>query len=260
MRSKVWLLKARCDEAGIFLDFDGTLSEIVDLPTDARPYEGAIDVLRALAARYRAVTIVSGRSARQLVDWLGPALDVWGVHGAERSEAGSSEVVSSPTAAPFAKLMQQVRADAEELVGALGLPGVIIEDKGVMVVLHYRATQDLSGAESALDEIATELTRRHRLWRGHSRLAFELRPPIELSKAHVVREVAREKRLRAAAFCGDDVVDLPGFDALDDLERDGAVAVRVAVRSDEAPPQLIQRADVVVDGPAGAVAFLAELL
>ncbi len=260
MQSKIRSLKARRDEAGIFLDFDGTLSEIVNLPADARPYDGVIEVLRALAGRYRAVTIVSGRSARQLVDWLGPELDVWGVHGAERSEAGTSAVVLSATAARFAQLMQQVRADAEQLVGELELPGVVVEDKAVMVVLHYRATSGRGEAGRALERIATELTRRHGLQRQHSRLAFELRPPIELSKGHVVREVAHEKRLRAAVFCGDDVVDLPGFDALDELERDGAVAVRVAVRSDEAPPELIQRADVVVDGPGGAVEFLTGLL
>jgi trehalose 6-phosphate phosphatase len=67
--------------------------------------------------------------------------------------------------------------------------------------------------------------------------------------------------METAAFAGDDAGDLAAFDALDRLQRDGTLraAVRVAVRSNEAPVDLIARADVVVDGPAGLAALLAEL-
>jgi len=65
----------------------------------------------------------------------------------------------------------------------------------------------------------------------------------------------------AAAFAGEDAGDLAAFDALDRLEGDGSLsaAVRVAVRSDEAPADLVARADVVVDGPAGLAELLADL-
>jgi trehalose 6-phosphate phosphatase len=67
--------------------------------------------------------------------------------------------------------------------------------------------------------------------------------------------------LDAAVFAGDDAGDLAAFDALDRLRDDGALsaAVRVAVRSDEVPAALVDRADVVVDGPAGLAALLAQL-
>ena len=51
------------DEAGIFLDFDGTLSEIVLVPSDARPHEGVPSLLERLSAKYAVVSIISGRSA-----------------------------------------------------------------------------------------------------------------------------------------------------------------------------------------------------
>jgi trehalose 6-phosphate phosphatase len=64
----------------------------------------------------------------------------------------------------------------------------------------------------------------------------------------------------AACFLGDDLGDLPAFDALDRLAaRSGADVLRVAVRSEEAPPELLARADLVVDGPPGALALLEEL-
>lgn len=260
MTTDVQAIKALARDAGIFLDFDGTLSEIVEIPSEARPHEDAVDVLGRLAAAYGNVTIVSGRSASELVEWLGPELDIWGVHGAERSIPGSPDVVLSPVAAPFAGLMSGVRAEAERAVSELGIPGVIVEDKAVMVGLHYRAALDRNRARDALDALALNLSERHNLRRGHGRLAFELRPPVDLDKGQVVREVARENELRGAVFCGDDVVDVPGFVALDELELRGATVLRVAVRSDEAPPELLHRADVIVDGPAGTLRFLRSLL
>jgi trehalose 6-phosphate phosphatase len=241
--------------AGIFLDFDGTLSEIVPVPSDARPVEGATDLLAALARRYAVVAIVSGRAAPQLVEWLGPDVEIWGVHGAQRASGGAVEL--SSRAAPFGSLMQRVHDEAARSVADLGLKGAIVEDKGVMVTLHYRAAEKPDRTRAALEELAADLAARYDLTRVAGRASFELRPPIEFTKAAVVSE--RGRALDAVAFFGDDVVDLPGFDALDELEAGGATALRVAVRSDEAPPELIARADVVVDGPSGAVELLREL-
>lgn len=258
--SSTGAIKRLADKAGIFLDFDGTLSQIVEMPSDARPLDGVPEALRSLARIFREVSIVSGRSTHQLVEWLGPDLDIWGVHGAERSPAGSTEVILSPEAARFADLMSEVGTEAELEVQAMDIPGVVVEDKAVMVVLHYRAAPDRDGARAALEELATSLAERFGLWRGHGKLALELRPPLELSKGQVVKTVSEEQGLEAAVFCGDDVVDVPGFDALDDLESRGVAVLRVAVDSDEAPPELIERADLVVDGPAGALRFLESLL
>ncbi|MEA2510273.1 MAG: trehalose 6-phosphate phosphatase [Actinomycetota bacterium] len=245
------------ETAGLFLDFDGTLSEIVHLPWDARPVEGVRELLGTIASRFALVAIVSGRSAHQLLEWLGPQVEIWGVHGAERTIDGS--VVLSDRAGPFADLMRQVKTEAEAAVADLDLPGVVIEDKGVMVGLHFRAADDVEAARMALDGVAQRLASRHGLLRAGGRLAFELRPPIEFSKAAVVLDRSRELGLHAAAFVGDDRVDLPGFDALDILAGEGVVTLRVAVDSDEAPPELITRADVVLRGPPAVREWLASL-
>ncbi len=258
MRATLEDLENNRERAGIFLDFDGTLSDIVAVPSEARPHEGAVDVLRQLAARYAAVTIVSGRSAEELLHWLGPGIDIWGVHGAQRVQDG--EVVVSPVARPYRDLMRRVFDEAQTAVGELGLTGVVVEDKAVMIGLHFRAASDPEVAARLLDDVAARLADRHGLWRAGGRLAFELRPPVELSKEIVVLEVAREADLEAALFAGDDRVDLPGFDALDRLERAGARTLRVAVASEEAPPELIERADLTVDGPIGLIELLRRLL
>jgi trehalose 6-phosphate phosphatase len=251
-------LRSSPDDSGILLDFDGTLSPIVDIPSEAAPLEGVGEVLEQLADRYRAVAVVSGRSAQQLLDRLGSAVDIWGVHGAERVVDGA--VTVSSLAAEHETLMSEVLAETNAAVAKLGLTGVLVEDKRVVVVLHYRAAPNRAVAADAVTQLAQLLAEKHGLTTAAGRLALELRPPLDLSKGHVVTQVVREAGLMNALFAGDDLVDLSGFDALDEVAARGGHAVRVAVRSEEAPPQLLERADLTVDGPAGVAELLQRLL
>lgn len=248
---------ARRSDAGLFLDFDGTLSEIVHEPSAARPVEGALELLRQLSRTLKLVAIVSGRSAHQLLEWLGEEIEIWGIHGAERTVEG--RVVLAEDAAVFAELMSGVKAEAQRRLDELGIPGTMLEDKGIMLGLHFRAADDPERAAVELDAMAGELAARHGLIRAGGRLAYELRPPREFSKAAVVLERARAESLAAAAFVGDDRVDLPAFDALDVLSGEGLITLRVAVDSPEAPAELLERADLVVEGPSGVVDLLRSI-
>lgn len=244
--------------AGIFMDFDGTLSQIVLIPSDARPVEGAREVLARLAQRFAVAAIVSGRSAGDLLEWLGPDIEIWGVHGAETVFEG--EVVLSPRAEPHRELMARVLSDARRKVDELGMDGLLVENKTTMVNLHYRAAGNVERARDLLDGIASELTKQHGLHRATGRLTFELRAPERFSKEDVVLARAREAQLEGVLFVGDDTVDIPAFEALDVLASEGVATVRVAVASPEAPPELLERADMVVPGPVGTVRMLESLV
>jgi len=245
------------ETAGIFTDFDGTLSRIVQKPNDARPIEGARDALSRLAKRFAVVSVVSGRSAGDLLEWLGPEIEIWGVHGAETVADG--RVVLSERAKPYHELMSRVVDEARRRIDELGIDGVLVEDKTVMVGLHFRAADDVDEARIWLDRTADELVDEFGLQRAAGRLVFELRPPEDFSKEGVVLERARGANLQAVLFAGDDRVDIPAFEALDMLASDGVATVRVAVASDEAPDELLARADVVVDGPEGTVDLFERL-
>lgn len=247
----------RRGEAGLFLDFDGTLSEVVEHADDARPLPEVPALLGALAKRLRVVAVVSGRRAEQLVEWLGPEVEIWGTHGAQRASSGRVEIVEE--AAPFTDTMATVLRDARAAVDAAGVEGIAVEDKAVMVTLHYRPAADRATAARTVEQIAAALEDRYGVVASPSKAAVELRPPIELSKSTVVTRRAHELSLAAVMYVGDDVVDLAAFDALDELGREGVVTVRAAVASDEAPPELLERADVVLEGPAGVVGLLSRL-
>ena len=88
-------------------------------------------------------------------------------------------------------------------------------------------------------------------------MSVELHPPLDADKGAVVEELSNG--MTAACFLGDDRGDLPAFDALDRLAAGGMHTVKIAVASSEAPAELLERADVVVDGVAGSLAVLRAL-
>lgn len=238
------------ERAGIFCDFDGTLSAIVDDPDMARPVPGAVDVLARLAARYAVVAVVSGRPAGFLRDHLGSrGLVLSGLYGLEWVTDGQIEAVEG--ASDWRDIVADVATRAERPDG----PGVRVERKGLSVALHYRLSRE---RERDAREWADAEARRTGLVVHPGRLCCELRPPIERDKGSAVRELAAG--LEAVCFLGDDAGDLAAFDALDKLEREGRLALRVGVRSAEAPPELLARADVQVEGPAGVVELLERLI
>ena len=87
---------------------------------------------------------------------------------------------------------------------------------------------------------------------------LELRPP-GFDKGGALRSLC-EPLPEAVLFAGDDLGDLPAFDAVDVLRARGVAGLTVCSGSDEGPAALRDRADVVVDGPAGVVALLRSLL
>jgi trehalose 6-phosphate phosphatase len=242
--------------SAVVTDFDGTLSAIVTDPATARPLPGVVDAIHELAARYGRVAVVSGRPVAFLRDRLEldhrppTRLVVSGLYGIEWLEDGVSRV--DPTALAFKPAVEEAADRAE----AAAPPGVHVERKGWSVTLHVRTAEDqLEWARSWAD--ATAHTAGLAVHAG--KMSFELRPPIDVDKGSVVDGLIQDRT--AACFLGDDLGDLPAFDALDRLRaRTGAHTVRVGVTSAEAPVELLERSDLVVDGPAGSLQVLRTLL
>ena len=242
-------LVAARDAAGIFTDFDGTLAKIVDDPDAALPLPGAADTLAALTRRFSIVGVVSGRPGAFLERHFGGrGIHLWGLYGLQ--EVIDGQVVEGDDVARWRPVVEEVarRADAETS------GGMHVERKGAAVTLHFRTAP---GAEEVVRRWAEAEAQRTGLQLLHARKSYELRPPVERDKGTVIDAAA--SALRAACFVGDDQGDLACFDALDRLAARGLHAVRVAVKSAESPSELLARADVIVDGPEGALAWLKTL-
>lgn len=244
--------------SGILTDFDGTLAPIVGNPAAAEPLAGAVDVLHRLARRYARVAVVSGRPASFLASHLrlaggdqGSGLLATGLYGLETAEG--DQVTAHPEAEQWRPVVAATADLAEEQVPS----GVVVERKGLSVTLHYRGNPV---AEAWCRRWAVAEAERTGLVLHPARMSEELRPPISVDKGTVVAGLAAG--LDAVCFLGDDRGDLPAFASLKELEasQPGFVAVTVAVRSSEAPAELLDQADVVVEGPAGSLSLLRTLL
>jgi trehalose 6-phosphate phosphatase len=245
--------------AAIFCDVDGTLAPIVQRPEDARVPEETSRLLGRLARRYGCVACVSGRSVadvRRLVGVGGVAYA--GSHGAELLEPGST---TPRVAEAFKNWERQVKAFvAERDTAELRSLRIRIEDKGPIMTFHWRGAPDEDTARTHLEGLAQEAETAG-LAIHWGRKVLEIRPPVPVNKGQAVRDLVLRAGVRTALFGGDDVTDLDGFAALETLVEEGTLeaAVRVGVRSEEGPPEIVRQADLVVDGIEGFQRVLAEL-
>lgn len=232
-------LAAEPGRAALLLDVDGTLAPIVPRPEQARvPEEGRAE-LRRLSRRYALVACLSGRPGEEAARVVGvPGIRYVGEHGLElepQAEAWAGRIGA------FAR-----RAACRGWRPEQG--------KRLTLAFHYRQAADQAAAEAALRRLAAE-AEAHGLLARFGRKVLEVRPPLAADKGTAVRRLLAEAGLRRALYAGDDVTDLDAFRGLDGLE----LAVRVAVASEEAPPELVAAADLVVAGPEGLLALLRRL-
>ena len=249
----------------VALDSDGTLAPVVDDPAAAHIHPGAAEVLTDLAGAVRAVAVITGRPARQVIalgdlDILGRSmrergtdLFVFGQYGNERWSSAAPRIVSPRPPAGLASFERE-------------LPGVLrtadasdayVEEKGLAVAVHTRRMADPAAAYARLRGPVADLAERHRLSVEPGRNVIEVRSG-SMHKGIALRTMLDEVRAEGVLFAGDDLGDVVAFEAVRDLRDAGLPGVVVCSASEE-QPELVELADVVVDGPQGVVDLLREL-
>lgn len=234
-RDPVAELASAPHRAGLLLDVDGVLAPIVPRPEDARvPWETRAELAR-LAGRYALVACVTGRvgeEARRIVSVDG--VEVVGEHGLELVPEAETWVE------PLARFAEAAPWPAER--------------KRLTLAFHWRTAPDEQAALAVLRPLA-EQAEREGLRPRWGRKVLEVRPPIDAHKGTGVVHLLERQGLRRAMFAGDDLTDLDGFGAMEQLDH----GVKVAVASAEGPAELRLRADVVVADP-GELRELLRLL
>ncbi len=236
----------------MLVDFDGTLAPIVTDFDQAEPLPGAADLLGELAERYARVAVISGRPLTYLARHLRGAgrTELVGLYGLERSRGAAGPRQDLEAAAPWREAVAAAAGDGESSAP----PGVVVEQKGLAVTLHYRTAPQTAGW---VERFAAGQVEARGLVAHPGKMSVELRPPVETDKGTVVSEMSAG--LAAVCFVGDDQGDLPAFHELARLRESGVSTLAVAVASPETPPALIAASDVTVDGPLGAMEFLRRL-
>jgi trehalose 6-phosphate phosphatase len=239
--------------AAILLDFDGTLAPIVADPDEAVALPGVPALLARLAKRFALVAVISGRPVDYLAGRLADAgaTRLVGLYGLEVADAGTGEVERLPAALAW----ESPLTAAANAADASAPGGLVVERKGLAVTLHFRSAPHL---EDWATQFARDWARQTGLLAHPGKMSVELRPPVQTDKGTVVHDLAAG--VDAVCFLGDDIGDLPAFVELHRMrERGEAVTLAVAVGGSETPPNVIDAADLVVDGPPGAYRLLSAM-
>jgi len=188
----------------LFLDVDGTLIELAATPFDTRVGEELKRLLSVVSERLGgAVALVSGRSIAYLDAMFAPlALPSAGLHGVERRSASGAVHGASFIDSQLASTRAALKALAQTH------PGVLLEDKGRTLAIHYR------------------LAPQYHVQPGSMMLEIK---PRGFNKGNSVKEFMHEPPFsgRLPVYLGDDITDLDGFRAAEDF---GGISIAVGDR------------------------------
>lgn len=196
----------------IFLDYDGTLTPIVDDPAEAILDEAMRSAVRRLSNRCP-VAIVSGRDLEDVRSRVGvDGIHYAGSHGFDIVEPDGTRHRRATEYLPALRRSQEALEEKLE-----GIEGTWVERKGFAVAVHFRTLadpRDERRVEAAVDEVAES---EERLKKTGGKKIFELRPAVDWDKGRAVTwmlDTLIDSGDPLPLYIGDDVTDEDAFRAL----------------------------------------------
>mmetsp|Transcript_3598 Transcript_3598/g.6828 ORF Transcript_3598/g.6828 Transcript_3598/m.6828 type:complete len:272 (+) Transcript_3598:121-936(+) len=232
-----------------FLDYDGTLSPIVNDPDSAFLPDATRSTLAHLANRYT-TAIVSGRSLNKLRNFVkleslyyaaSHGFDILGPDGQKRHQLVEGQFVPD------------LKSAAHEISGAIEhIPGAFVEDNWFAVSVHHRRCdeRDIPQIEAIIDGV---LNRFPSIRKCTGRRVFELRPRLEWDKGKAVDWILHALELEGACvpiYIGDDRTDEDAFRA---VKKHHGISIIVADGNENVSQT---HADYLLRDPSEVEAFL----
>ena len=245
---------------GLVFDIDGTLSPIAPTSEQAQLYPGVASLLEQ-AREHAHIAIMTGRA---IEDGAGKVnvegITYIGTHGLEWSDGlpwlhpihiapGSLDYVEAG-----AYLLDLVEKRLAEL------PGVRVQRKRVGGSIHYRLAPNRDATRQKLLALLEEPARQVKMSLSEGKQIVEIRAPLAIDKGLALRQFAQRFALRGVVFAGDDRTDLDAILEIARLRQEGLKALAIVVRHADTLPDLLQYADVVVNGVPEMVELLREMV
>lgn len=244
----------------VFLDYDGTLTPIVDRPEDAIISASMREAVRRLARRCT-VCVVSGRDRSVVQQLMGmDDLVVAGSHGFDIWDPRVGTVRHNAATGyedVLAKVTDRLRTEIKPVQGAA------IEIKRYSVAVHYRlvAPQECPVVKAVVDALLAEHPDQLKVTPG--KMVYEIQPNIDWNKGKAVQYLLRALHIDADGivplYLGDDITDEDAFRALQEpLERQG-IGVVIADVGDPGEASRTTAADFVLESVGEVERFLNTL-
>jgi trehalose-phosphatase len=202
-------------QPAVFLDYDGTLTPIVDRPDEALISDAMRDAVRRLARRC-SVCVVSGRDRPVVQQLMGiDDLIVAGSHGFD-IWSPSGGTIQRHEGGEFGELLGRVTERLRD--GLASISGSLIESKRSSVAVHYRLVE--ASERPRVREIVDGTLAEHpeELQVTPGKMVFEIQPRIDWNKGKAVLHLLDALELDDASvvpvYVGDDITDEHAFEAL----------------------------------------------
>ena len=227
----------------LFLDVDGTLIEFAPTPAEARVAPSTIELLARLQnVLGGAMALISGRQIASLDEMFHPlVLPAAGIHGFERRSVWGQITRPSVSTAQLDRTRQRLQTLVRRH------RGLLLEDKGYALALHYRnAPEAADAAQETVAGAAADLGPEYEIVAGAD--VVEVKPSRQ-NKGTAIQAFMKEAPFagRMPVFLGDDITDYEGFAA---VRSHGGFDISVGDRV---------TARWYLEGPAATYAWLTRL-
>ncbi|CAN6330799.1 unnamed protein product [Urochloa humidicola] len=220
----------------LFLDYDGTLTPIVNNPDNTFMSDEMRATVRKAAALFT-TSIVSGRSRAKVMDFVQiMEINYAGSHGfdimtsATAGSTSTSEITGEPCLYEPAKdFLSKINEVCEFLERETdGIMGATVENNKYCISIHYRNVADED--KLLVKEVVNNAQKQHSLKLTQGHMVYELRPPIDWNKGHAVGYLLKSLGLdnpenTFSVYIGDDKTDEDAFEVLREQQRGVGILV-----------------------------------
>lgn len=204
----------------LFLDYDGTLTPIVQSPDKAVIHRTTIEILRGFSKIPNCrVAIISGRALKDIKNKIGlEGIFYAGNHGLEID--GPKLKFKTPVSLGYMTTLKKIKNILKKKLSKI--KGVIIEDKGFTLSIHYRLVdaKDVRLVKTIFHEALAHYIVSNKIKIRPGKKVLEIRPPLEWDKGKIVLwllarlKFALGKEPCVPIYIGDDITDEDAFRAL----------------------------------------------
>ncbi len=206
--------KAEGKHIAVFLDYDGTLTPIVETPDQAVMSENIREAVTALS-RHCPVGIISGRDLKDVRDKVRIETIVYaGSHGFDIAGPKGMQVEDT-VGEEFLHVLDKAEQTLSRKLDSI--QGMLVERKKFAIAIHYRRVdpEKVERIETVVDEVASA---HPELRKSYGKKIFELQPKVDWHKGKALFSLLRTMKLDRddvlPFYIGDDVTDEDAFRAL----------------------------------------------
>jgi len=239
--------------SGFITDIDGTISPSSVDPLHIAIPEKNLHYLSRLVPKMALVAILSGRATNEIARLVNISdVKYVGHYGLEWSEG--DRFILHPEARQY---LSEMRSLAAEIQLLRDIPGVVIQDKGATISLHYRLSKQPEKTRESLINFLNKSPHVKHLQVIEENRVVGIVPPVDYNKGDAIASLILKYRLKSAVFMGDDTADVPAFRAIHAAEANSDFkGVAILVTGSDTPPGIIKEADYTLDGVNETTEFL----